>query len=343
MAILTQRSMNTAAAMPTNQPDAVPMTKELSYLRNIVKDVPYIFKKSTQPEPKEFIFPLATLFKAPTREIGLDMKDTYTSALHEHGIAGIELGFKDPDSKFMLDLVDAIGCKPDTHSSTQGALVCIHSCHLTRLCWHHWQWDVTYNPSGIAGGNGETAHSRSHSMGEFAWHTDGSYEPVPQRYFGFHIMRPDRQGGGVFRVLRADDLVSLLSPSAVEILCNTEFDIKVPAEFYKGVDTNKGKLLEIDRRTGRAFVRFRRDILLDPPSQDQAANKAVEELVNLLDQPDGVGEHIPEYIFKENTVLLVDNARYLHSRTDIKDPERWLRRVRFHGTPGGKKGESFQK
>ena len=29
----------------------------------------------------------------------------------------------------------------------------------------------------------------------------------------------------------------------------------------------------------------------------------------------------------------MDNARYLHTRTDIKDPRRWLRRVRFHGTP----------
>ncbi|SLM37563.1 Taurine catabolism dioxygenase TauD/TfdA [Lasallia pustulata] len=312
--------------MTPNQPDSVWMDKELNYLRKIVKDVPYIFEKATKPEPREFVFPLATLFKAPTREIGLGMKGTYADALHEHGIAGIELGFEDPDSKFMLDLVDAIGCTPDTHSSTQGAL-----------------WDITYPHGGVAGANGETAHSVSHSLGQFAWHTDGSYEPVPQRYLGFHIMRPDRQGGGVFRVLRADDLISLLSPSAAEILSNTEFDLKVPAEFYKGVDSNKGKLLQVDRRTGRAFVRFRRDILLDPPSQDPAANRAVEELVSLLDHPDGVGEYMPEYVFKENTVLLVDNARYLHSRTDIKDPKRWLWRVRFQGSPGGKKGESLPK
>ena len=134
LAVPSQRSLNTGAAMTPNQPDSVLMDKELNYLRNIVKDVPYIFENATKPEPKEFVFPLATLFKAPTREIGLDMKYTYADALHEHGIAGIELGFEDPDSKFMLDLVDAIGCTPDTHSSTQGALVCIHPRRLTRPC-----------------------------------------------------------------------------------------------------------------------------------------------------------------------------------------------------------------
>lgn len=29
----------------------------------------------------------------------------------------------------------------------------------------------------------------------------------------------------------------------------------------------------------------------------------------------------------------MDHARYLQSRTDIKDLKRWLRWVRFHGTP----------
>ena len=191
------------------------------------------------------------------------------------------------------------------------------------------------------GGNGETAHSRSHSLGEFAWHTDGSYEPVPQRYFGFHILHPDKQGGGVFRVLKAEDLISMLSPRAADILVNTEFDIKVPAEFYRGVESNKGKLLELDSETGRVYVRFRRDILPNPPSADPAACEAVEELNKLLDQSEGLGTSVPNSVFKENTILLMDNARFLHMRTDIKDPKRWLRRVRFHGNPGRKSKSKF--
>lgn len=51
------------------------------------------------------------------------MKDAYALALREYGLIAIELGFDDPKSHFMLEVVEAMGCKPDTHSSTEGALV----------------------------------------------------------------------------------------------------------------------------------------------------------------------------------------------------------------------------
>ena len=295
--------------------------EQLNYLRKMAAANPFITKKSAPPEASEFEFPLATLFKAPNREVGLSMAKMYTQAIREHGICGIEMGWPDPDSQFVLDVVNKMGCKPDTHSSTQGAL-----------------WDVKYKPEGVhSEGTGKKAVSISHSMGEFAWHTDGAFEENPTRFFGFHIIRPDKQGGGVFRVLKAEDLTRLLSPEAVDVLSSHEFDFKVPPEFFKGKSTVKGKLLDVDAATGRAYVRFRKDILHDPPSADAQANAAVKELNDHLDAPEGVGEHVPEYVFKENTVLLMDNARYLHSRTDIKDPKRWLRRVRFHGTPGSVK------
>lgn len=45
-----------------------------------------------------------------------------------------------------------------------------------------------------------------------------------------------------------------------------------------------------------------------------------------------MAETFAEDVFKENVVPLMDNARFLHSPTEIKDPKRWLRRVRFNGT-----------
>lgn len=196
------------------------------------------------------------------------------------------------------------------------------------------QWDVTYKPSGVfSAATGGTAHSRSHGVGEFAWHTDGSFEETPQRFFGLHVIHPDKHGGGIFRVLPADDLVAALSPSSVEALLNTEFDIQVPAEFYKGRASNKGKLLDVEPGTGRYLLRFRRDILPDPPSENPSACEAVRELNALLETPEKVGWRFPGDVFKDNVVLLMDNARFLHSRTEIKDKRRLLRRVRFHGTP----------
>lgn len=121
-----------------------------------------------------------------------------------------------------------------------------------------------------------------------AWHTDVAFEQDPTRFFGFHIIRPDKEGGGVFRILRAEDLVRLLSSEAVDVLSSYEFDLKVPPEFFKGKQIVKGKLHDVDALTGRASVRFRKDILHDPPSADANANAAVKELNDLLDAPEGV-------------------------------------------------------
>lgn len=176
--------------------------------------------------------------------------------------------------------------------------------------------------------------SRSHSLGEFAWHTDGSFETQPQRFFGLHIIHPDKLGGGIFRALPVDDLVKMLSPVSLQALLNYEFEIQVPPEFYKGKAANKGKLMSIDPVTGKYLIRFRRDILADPPSDDPIANAAVAELNTILEKPDNVGQTFSDDIFKENVIFLMDNARFLHCRTEIKDPKRFLRRVRFNGTPG---------
>lgn len=67
--------------------------------------------------------------------------------------------------------------------------------------------------------------------------------------------------------------------------------------------------------------------LHDPPSADANGNVAVKELNELLDAPEGMGAHVPGFVFQENTVLLMDNARSCTPRMDIKDPKRWLRHL----------------
>ncbi|KAK8043432.1 hypothetical protein PG993_005862 [Apiospora rasikravindrae] len=298
---------------------------EAEFFRKMVQSFPNILHKHNtktldqeQPPDQYFEFPLGARFSAPTRDVGLSMRDMVSCSLHQHGVAAIELGFEDEKSQFLLELVKQMNFEPDSHSSTQGAL-----------------WDVTPKPEGIestsASATQGRAHSKSHGVGEFAWHTDGAFETRPQRFFGFHIIRPDRLGGGVFRLLPAQDLAASLSPSTVETLLRTEFDVRVPDEFYKGVATNRGKLLDTDPVTGNYLLRFRADILPDPPKPgDEAANKAVAELKGLLDDTATKGLRLPEDVFKENVVLLMDNARFLHMRTPIHDQRRLLRRIRFH-------------
>ncbi|KAI1851393.1 hypothetical protein JX265_000373 [Neoarthrinium moseri] len=273
----------------------------------------------TKSQDEYFNFPAGSRFVAPSREMGLYLKKAFAHALKEYGVVSVELKFDDPKSHFMLELIQEMGFTPDTHSGTQGAL-----------------WDITYKPEGISSLKSATgkAHSRSHGVGEFAWHTDGSYEAHPQRFFGLHVVHPDKQGGGIFRVLPAESLVSMLSPQAIDALLRTEFDIQVPEEFYKGQASNRGRLLDVDPKTGHFLLRFRADILPDPPTKDNpAANAAVAELKRLLNDPKTQGQRLPDDVFKENVMLLMDNARFLHMRTAIKDKKRLLRRIRFHGEP----------
>jgi alpha-ketoglutarate-dependent taurine dioxygenase len=132
-------------------------------------------------------------------------------------------------------------------------------------------------------------------------------------------------------VLPAEDFIGALSPQSIEALLRTEFDIQVPAEFYKGQATIKGHLLTFDPATGHYLLRFRRDVLADPPSTDPASNAAVAELNALLANTETKGWRFSDGVFKGDVVVLMDNARFLHMRTEIRDRRRLLRRVRFHG------------
>lgn len=195
-----------------------------------------------------------------------------------------------------------------------------------------------YRPSGMISQKIRgTVVSRTNALGEFAWHTDGSFESKPQRFFGLHVIHPDKLGGGISLALPVDDLVEPLSTVALQILLQYEFEIQVPPEFYTGKATNRGKVLSIDPETGRYLICFRRDIVADSPSDDPMANAAAAELNDTLKRPESVGQTFSEDIFKDNVILLMDNARFLHCRTEIKDPRRLLRRVRFNGTPGLRK------
>jgi len=179
-----------AANTTTITGDDAPL-QQLLYFRKMAVASPFITEKAAPPEARKFEFPLGTQFEAPDRDVGLSMASMYAHAIRQYDICAIEVGWSDPKSQFILDVVNAMGCAPDTHSSAQGA-----------------PWDVKFKPEGVySEGTGQKAVSVSHSMGEFAWHTDAAFEEIPERFFGFHIIHPDKRGGGVFRILRAEDLV----------------------------------------------------------------------------------------------------------------------------------------
>lgn len=280
--------------------------------------------ESNSPFPA-YKFPANTILKAPSRGATHSLITPIAHALRTHGIVIVHLGFPDPQSDYIKDLVRFLGCTAQTHSAHDGVL-----------------WDVTWNPEESDAG------VWSRGMDEMSWHTDGSFEATPMRWFGFHIVHADREGGGVFQVAPAEEVVRRMDPEAVDVLKKKEFNLKVPAEFDKGLEGVKGQLLEHEPAEGWK-VRYRSNVVGEVPSGDAAANEAVGELRRVLHGEGGkggvgdgsVGGHlreglgwaIPTNVMRDNSIILMDNARFVHSRTKILDRDRLLRRIRFTGMP----------
>lgn len=172
-------------------------------------------------------------------------------------------------------------------------------------------------------------------MNEFPWHTDCSYEESPPRYFALHVLQHDRFGGGTLSVLNVQRLCELLSPDSRMSLMQQEYDIRIPPEFTKETGKSRilGSLLEAQESIKGCKIRFRRDLIT--PLSDRAS-RALQELDMMLQNTEAHKQstlHLDSNDLSAGSVLLVDNRRWLHARSNIKDPDRHLRRIRWDAVP----------
>ncbi len=159
-------------------------------------------------------------------------------------------------------------------------------------------WDVQVDPAGQA---------RSQGMDEFSLHTDASFEDPPPRYVGLLVIRRDALGGGLSQWVSTAEVLERVS-GACRVGLREQHYLSVPSEFSKGLAGIHGPLL-----CGLDLMRYRREIA-DVPE----FTSALEGRREVRDLPEG-------------SLLLLDNWRYLHGRTAIRDESRHLLRVRFFG------------
>ncbi|KAI0123697.1 hypothetical protein BJ170DRAFT_598900 [Xylariales sp. AK1849] len=240
--------------------------------------------------------------------------------LQQNGILKISLGFPDPDSQYLQQLV-----------------LSLHRHHDHRLPISHsascgWFWDVRPNNTAFQTANHQ---ARSETMEKFPWHTDCSYEDLPPRYFALHVLQHDRFGGGTLSVMNVQRLGESLSPSTRASLMRREYSVTIPLEFIKNPTKRRivGSLMVADEEGQPSMIRFRRDLLT--PLTERASRAMHEFDVSL--QHAGFQSrstvHLTSRDLPAGTIVLMDNRRWLHARNDIKDPKRHLRR----GNPLGKK------
>ncbi|PVH93515.1 Clavaminate synthase-like protein, partial [Periconia macrospinosa] len=254
---------------------------------------------------------------------------TINEQLTSSGLAIRRLSFKDDSSEYMTEVVVNLGRlfqhgPPTAHNSSQG-----------------WLWDVRpefrnnrahgTEPMSDARANVQNRDlkpARSETMQQFPWHTDCSWDPP--RYFGLHVLQADKCGGGHTSLISVEHVVQLCNPETVRALCRPEFQFSVPDEFQEGLGKSMvaGNVLWHDHHWR---IRYRSDTV---QARTARASQALSELGAILQHPKSgkVQDHIltltPDFL-RSGSVMLVDNSRWLHSRSVVADPDRHLRRIRW--------------
>ncbi|ESZ90467.1 hypothetical protein SBOR_9161 [Sclerotinia borealis F-4128] len=251
---------------------------------------------------------------------------SHLRAVHEtlvrQGVLQIQLGFDDDESLYLRDLIYNLHQNhghglPISHSAEQG-----------------WFWDIRPSTSSFQ----SNAHqARSETMLCFDWHTDCSYETDPPRFFALQVLQTDRYGGGTLSVLNVDRVLTFLSQFTQKRLSRCEYKITVPPEFVKkgGERHVVGNLLAASGgEIHGGSLRFRADITV-PLTQD--ASDALAELKDILKNGKTQAEtiHLKSETLPRGSIIMMDNRRWLHSRNEVKDPERHLRRVRWDASQFG--------
>ncbi|KAK7931225.1 hypothetical protein PG985_001937 [Apiospora marii] len=241
--------------------------------------------------------------------------------LKEYGILKVNLGFPDKKSQCLQQLLFGF------HKHHGHRLPIAHSANCG------WFWEI--RPAAVAFQN-PSYQARSETMEQFPWHTDCSYEEQPPRYFALQVLQPDRRGGGTFSLLGVGRLGTVLSPTTKTALMRPEYHIETPPEFIK--DPMRRYLVGSVLETGEGgpsdiLMRYREDIVT--PLSEEAA-EALNDLRDILRNESIISPmvlRLSSADMSEGSILLVDNRRWLHSRTQVQDPMRHLRRVRWDAVP----------
>lgn len=224
----------------------------------------------------------------------------FAGILRAEGILLVQTTWHDPGGLFMQAVVNRLGVV-NPHDSSRTAI-----------------WDVRYDP-----GSPSRTGARSHSLDAFPLHTDCSFEDPPPRGMALYVVREDRLGGGLTGVVDGRAVLARLSPATRAILRDTTFRFRVPPEFAKDRPWIEGPILD-----PHGNFRYRREII-DAGFLRADQEAALEALGRVLRDPDLI---VP-LSMPRGMLLVLDNGRHLHSRTAIHDPDRHLKRIRFHFHP----------
>ncbi|HWB12817.1 MAG TPA: TauD/TfdA family dioxygenase [Pirellulales bacterium] len=218
--------------------------------------------------------------------------------LEERGLALIETIPGDAEGRELRRIVGQLG-----HAEQHD--------RLGRVVWH-----IRYDDAAAA--RGATA---SLTMEPLPFHTDGAFEDPSPRHLAQYVVREDSFGGGETLLVEVDAVLQRLSAATLDVLRSTCFRFHAPVEYQKGVPFRDAPIV-----FGDGLMRYRRKIIDE---------ELCPEAVPALDELDAAISAVEplRLRLRSGTILLLDNARFLHARTEVHDPERHLLRMRFSCQP----------
>lgn len=246
-------------------------------------------------------------YKSPKLEISLECYFQITHSeiisykrcshvLDKHGICIISLNYQDNSDTFK-QLIQGLGIL-HAHSNQDSFL-----------------WNIK-----VSSENKDTqVLARSDKDHEFDFHTDCSYEEDVPDYVALYVLQADQKMGGKNLIIDSKLLLNALSKKSLKILQNFPVTIKVPREFFKGKDSIKASVIDANFN-----IRFRREII-DTGKLTFKQLTALEELESLIYST----KYSRQLLLKNDQILILNNKRFLHARTAIRDLRRHLQRIRF--------------
>jgi hypothetical protein len=171
----------------------------------------------------------------------------------------------------------------------------------------------------------------SEDLGEAPLHTDSAFARRPERYNALYVVRQARCGGGKSvtvngpRFLR-DFAASPQGRDCIRFMRETDYAFRVPDAFFTGERFILGRILSDD-----PVIRFRHDCIeMGFELSPDHATERHRFFYTLFRQAVEAHASRTEFAMEDGDLIILDNTRLLHARTDYQDPARHLIRVRMH-------------
>lgn len=132
-----------------------------------------------------------------------------------------------------------------------------------------------------------------------------------------------------------EDILKRLDANEIELLRRNIVRFKIPDEFRRddAISHLTSTILSpAPDELGHTLIRYRADLISTTASNENHSKhleSALRKLDRLLDINNASERVIKSTLLEKNQLLLIDNGRWLHGRTQILDLERHLIRIRF--------------